>query len=75
VQATNDGAWSAVLSLGWLDLAYIVCTRNVWHVKMERKKTKKLGDGELLQWLTRDRYDLSPERAPHRDKTANFRQN
>jgi hypothetical protein len=27
------------------------------------------------QWVTRYRPDLSSDRAPHRDKTANFRQN
>jgi hypothetical protein len=32
-------------------------------------------DNYCWQWLTRDRLDLSSERAPHRDKTANFKQN
>jgi hypothetical protein len=32
-------------------------------------------DKYCWQWLARDRPDLSSERPPHRDKTANFRQN
>jgi hypothetical protein len=33
--------------------------------------TKKLDNGKITELLIRDRPDLSTERAPHRDKTAN----
>jgi hypothetical protein len=42
---------------------------------MEKERQEKLDDGQLLLTLmTRDRPDLSSERAPRRDKTTNLRQ-
>jgi hypothetical protein len=54
---------------------YIICMTCKMGGEQKKQKKKLTMDNYCRQWLTRDRPDLSSERAPNKDNTAKFRQN
>jgi hypothetical protein len=61
----NSGTVDAVFSMRFVPRWY----------KEKMDKNNLTMNNYCWQWLTRDRPDLSSERAPYRDKTTNFSRN